>query len=63
MMIKDLDKIGEAREIVGSVRDNLIFLENSEVDQMPPSVYVALEVALARVLSILDDILEDYEGK
>jgi len=29
MELKDLDKIYEARESVGGIRNNLIFLENS----------------------------------
>lgn len=63
MELRNLDKIQAAREIVDGIRDSLIFLGNSPTSQMPNGVCVVLEVALDRVLMLLDEVATDMEGE
>lgn len=62
MELRNLDKIQTAREIADGIRDSLIFLGNSPTSQMPNAICVVLEVALDRVLMLLDEVAADMEG-
>lgn len=62
MGLKNLDKIHEAREIADGIRDNLIFLGNSNTSQIPNAICVVLEVALDKVLLLLDEVATDMES-
>ena len=63
MNIDDLNRVDEARVIVNSIRDNLIFLGTSNIDQMPNTVFVVLEVASDKVLSLLDEVSANKGNK
>lgn len=62
MELRNLDKIQAAREIADGIRDSLIFLGNSPTSQMPDTICVVLEVALDKVLTLLDEVAADMEG-
>lgn len=61
MELKNLDKINEAKEIASGIRDNLIVLGNSGTGQMSNDICVVLEVALDKVLILLDEVSADME--
>ncbi len=61
MDLKNLDKINEAKEIASGIRDNLILLGNSGTGQMSNDICVVLEVALDKVLILLDEVSVDME--
>lgn len=60
---KDLDKVNEALEIINGVRDNIIFLENSSIKQIPNTVCVVFEVALDKVIFLLNEVSVSMESK
>lgn len=61
MELKNLDKINEAKESASGIRDNLIVLGNSGTGQMSNDICVVLEVALDKVLILLDEVSADME--
>ncbi|MCM1190061.1 MAG: hypothetical protein NC541_12285 [bacterium] len=63
MELRNLDKIQEAREIADGIRDSLIYLGSSDTRQIPNTVCVVLEVALDKVLALLDGVISDVEGE
>lgn len=61
--LDNLDRVNEAKEIIDGVRANIITLENSSVKLLHGAIYVVLEVALDRALSLLDEVSESMAAE
>lgn len=56
MGLNDLDKIIEAKQLIGGVKDSMIMIENSSVRETKNSVYFVMESALEQAASLLEEI-------
>lgn len=61
MGLNDLDKINEAKRLIGGVRDSMIMMENSAVMETKESVYYMLESALEKAASLLEEATKEAE--
>lgn len=56
MELKQLEKVQEAKQLVGSVRDCMIMMENSSVKEIQGSIYHMLETTLEQAASLLEEV-------
>ena len=56
MELKELDKLQEAKRLIGGVKDSMIMMENSSIRETQDSVYYMLENALEQAAALLEEV-------
>lgn len=56
MELKQLDKLQEAKRLIGGVKDSMIMMENSSVRETQNSVYYMLENTLEQAAALLEEV-------